>query len=81
MNSFVSVCDIRREKNLATDSRHPLKGTFRGKLLSLQQTLLSELENYFRPDLLGPAPGLPSLEVMSACSCCFLQAALVSLSG
>lgn len=81
MNSFVSVCDIRREKNLATDSRRPLKGTFRGKLLSLQETLVLELGNDFKPDLLGPTPGLPSSEAMSSCNCCFLRAALVSLSG
>lgn len=79
MNSFVSVCD--REKNLAMDSRHPLKGTFRGKLLSLQETLVLELGNDFKPDLLCPTPGIASLEAIRACSCSFLHGALVSTSG
>lgn len=79
MHSFVSVCD--REKNLAMDSRHPLKGTFRGKLLSIQETLLSELGNDFKPDLLSPTPGITSLEAISTCNCSFLQGALIFTSG
>lgn len=81
MNSFVSACDIKREKNLATESRHHLKGTFRGKLLSLQETLVSGLGSDLGPDLLGPTPGLPSSEAMTAYNCCFFRAASVSLSG